>query len=80
MKVAKIIIFTNGNVMAFDMRGEQFSKCQGFVFSKRVENGIRKYCDENTAFEFGNWNEGTRMNAKFSWWFKEKEKLNVKQI
>lgn len=49
-KVMATYRFPNGNVATFDYNGKQVQFLQG-VYSKELEEKIRKYSDEKTKWE-----------------------------
>ncbi len=65
-KVKDCIIFTNGMVASLDENGEQIADCQGFILD--IAEKLKNCCDENTIWQFGEW------NLKWYW---EKKKLNL---
>ena len=73
--IQNIYIYKNGMTMVFDDKGEQFSKCQGFLFSRRVSDNIRKYADKNTRFYFADWEYKTREKCNFKWFFKRQKEF-----
>jgi len=66
MKIKSVYMFANGNVMAFDEEGKQVLKCQGFLFD--VVDNLKKYCDKDTKFFYGEWKKSS-VECNFSWWF-----------
>lgn len=67
-KVSKIMIFTNGNVMAFDKAGGQIPELQGFILE--IGADLMRGCDEETEFSFAKW-ASWEEKADFSWKFAE---------
>ena len=68
-KVKDCIVFTNGQVMAFDEKGKQVVECQGFILD--VAEKLLKCCNEKTTWHFaklGKW----LTEADFSWRWKKK--------
>ena len=72
--IKDIHIFKNGMTMAFDDKGEQFSKCQGFLFTRRISDNIRKYADKDTKFYFADWQGKTKEECNFKWFFERGKK------
>ena len=67
MKIKSVHMFTNGSVMAFDKKDKQVPECQGFIFE--IANNLKKYCDKDTKFFYGEWKK-TSIECNFSWYFK----------
>ena len=71
METKQAIIFTNGNIMVFNEKGEQVPECQGCVLDVEIMKNLNKYCDKNTEFYFGNWGERTKSRLNLKWWFEK---------
>lgn len=70
-KIVECIIFSNGNVISFDEKGEQAPECQGFILD--IAEKLKECCDENTRWklgEFGRWTYG----ANLSWYWEKKKR------
>ena len=65
-----VTFFTNGNIMVFDKNGEQISKCQGCILDTKIIRNLNKYCNKDTEFYYGDWNEKTKIPLNMKWWFK----------
>ena len=74
MKAKKVIIFTNGNIMAFDKRDRPMEKCYGCILDVGVIRNLNGCCGKDTKFYIGNWEDRVRSPVKLRWWF-EKGKL-----
>lgn len=69
-KIKKCIIWSNGMVSSFDMFDNQVSECQGFILN--IADTLKQYCDKDTKFQLGKWND-VLLDADFSWfWIKKK--------
>lgn len=78
MRVNKVIIFTNGNIMTLNYEGEQIAECQGCIMDVEVVKNLNKYCDEKTYFYFGDWENKSRTRLNLDWWFKKLKKEKEK--
>lgn len=65
-KVKHVIIYTNGNTMVFDEKGEQMGDFQGFILD--IAPKLLEVCDKDTAFSFSKWGEWEE-KANFGWRF-----------
>jgi len=73
MKAKKVIIFTNGNIMAFDKGDMPLEKCYGCILDVEVIRNLNGFCDKDTEFYIGNWEDRVRSPVKLNWWFGKRE-------
>ena len=77
LKVSEVVIWQNGNVMAFDKNDRQVGECQGCILDSNLVNNLNEYCDETTKFYMAIYsdNEGAskRYDMDVSWWFRKKK-------
>ena len=78
MRAKEVIVFTNGNIMVFDEKGNQIPSCQGCFLDTKIIEKLNKYCDINTKFYFGNWNEKVKQFVNVKWWFEPKPVEGIK--
>ena len=76
--VKEVVIWQNGNVMAFKENGRQVPECQiGCILSPELVKRLDEYCDEDTKFSMAVYsdNEGAskRYDMDVSWWFRKKK-------
>ena len=69
MKVGSVTFFTNGMTMAFDEKGEQISKLQGFILDAEIIDKLKKHCNKDTKFYFADWNKREKLSLNIKWWF-----------
>lgn len=56
--VSSLYLYTNRNVMAFDIDGQQVSEAQGAIDCYHIDIDIaRKVCGEATKFYISKWRE-----------------------
>ena len=75
-KVTEVVIWQNGNVMAFKENGRQVPECQiGCILSPELVKKLNEYCDETTKFSMAVYDESLprRYDLNLGWWFKKKE-------
>ena len=73
MKAKEVTIYKNGNIMAFDEKGEQMTNCQGCFLDVRIVKSLNKYCDKDTQFYFGDWIHKMKDPVNVKWWFEQEE-------
>lgn len=75
--VKEVIIWQNGDVMAFKENGRQVPACQiGCILSSELIKKLNEYCDEDTKFYMAVKNIGVgarRYEMDVSWWFKKNQ-------
>lgn len=76
-KVSEVVIWQNGNVMAFKENGRQVPECQiGCILNEELVKKLNEYCDETTKFYMAVFDEDTytrRYEMNVDWWFKKKK-------
>lgn len=76
MKIKNVVMATNGMVICFDKEGQQMKDYHGFILD--IPDKLKENCDETTNFSFGDWDNETRMNCNFRWWFKDNKEKKEK--
>jgi hypothetical protein len=81
VKVSEVVIWQNGNVMAFNENGRQVGECQGCILDPKLIHRLNGYCDEETKFSMAVCENGRTMKRyemDLNWWFKKKKEGEVK--
>ncbi|MCJ7790566.1 MAG: hypothetical protein MUP69_10420 [Candidatus Atribacteria bacterium] len=60
--VSEVVIWQNGNVMAFKENGKQVTECQiGCILSEGLIKKLNEYCDEETKFYMAGYDDDTHI-------------------